>query len=63
MPDSTIDLEGTWTTCKDDLFHDAGTVTWPGEYTAHSLWRNIAVPATETVHALLKLLDAGIAPR
>jgi hypothetical protein len=29
-PDSTMDLAGIWTTCKDDLFHDTGSVTWPG---------------------------------
>jgi hypothetical protein len=43
-PASTIDLAGAWTTCKDDLFHDTGSVTWPGDYEAKSLWRNIDVP-------------------
>jgi hypothetical protein len=46
-PDSSIDLAGVWTTCKDDLFHDTGTVTWPGSYEAHSLWRTINVPVAD----------------
>jgi hypothetical protein len=46
-PETTIDLAGIWTTCQNDLFHDTGSVTWPGEYTAHSLWRTVTVPREE----------------
>jgi hypothetical protein len=43
-PVTTVDLAGAWTTCKDDVFHDTGTVNWPGAYEARSLWRTINVP-------------------
>jgi hypothetical protein len=57
-PDSTLDLAGTWTICKDDLFHDTGTVTLPGDYIAHSLWRTIAVPAVNSGKTVMLSVEA-----
>ena len=57
-PLTTIDLAGTWTTCKDDIFHDTGTVTWPGDYAAHSLWRTVAIPASAAGKTVMFSMDA-----
>ena len=57
-PAATIDLAGTWTACKDDLFHDTGTVTWPGPYEAHSLWRTITVPQADAGKTVMLVQDA-----
>ena len=57
-PQATVDLAGTWTTCQDDLFHDTGTVEWPGPYTAHSLWRTIAVSKDYEGKTVMLSMDA-----
>ena len=57
-PDSTIDLRGSWTACKTDLFHDTGMVTWPGPYEANSLWRNISVPKDDAGKTVMLSLEA-----
>ena len=57
-PETTIALAGTWTTCQDDIFHDTGTVTWPGDYVAHSLWRTIAVPGQDAGKTVMLSLQA-----
>jgi hypothetical protein len=56
-PVSTIDLAGSWTLCHDDLFHDTGTVTVPGPYEAHSLWRTINVPADAAGKTIMLVED------
>jgi hypothetical protein len=57
-PVTTIDLAGAWTTCKDDLFHDTGTVTLPGPYESHSLWRTINVPQADAGKTVMLVEDA-----
>jgi hypothetical protein len=57
-PVGTVDLAGVWTTCKDDIFHDTGTVTWPGAYAAHSLWRTINVPKEDEGGTVMLTMQA-----
>jgi hypothetical protein len=57
-PVSTVDLAGAWTTCKDDIFHDTGTVNWPGAYEAHSLWRTINVPKEDDGKTVMLMMQA-----
>lgn len=57
-PSATIDLAGAWTTCKDGLFLDTGTVTLPGSYEAHSLWRTINVPQNDAAKTVMLVEDA-----
>jgi hypothetical protein len=57
-PVSSVDLAGPWTICKDDVFHDTGTVTLPGPYEAHSLWRTINVPAEDAGKTVMLVQDA-----
>jgi hypothetical protein len=57
-PAATIDLAGTWTICKDDLFHDAGTIAFPGPYEAHSLWRTINVPQDDAGKTVMLVQDS-----
>ena len=58
-PQGTIDLAGAWTTCKDDFFHDTGTVTLPGPYAAKSMWRTINVPKDYEGKTVMLMQDAG----
>ena len=57
-PQATLDLAGQWTTCKDDLFHDTGSVNWPGDYVAQSLWRTIAVPPGNAGKTVMLSMEA-----
>jgi hypothetical protein len=57
-PQSTVDLAGAWTTGKDDIFHDTGTVNWPGAYEAHSLWRMIDVPKENEGRTVMLSMEA-----
>lgn len=57
-PADTLDLAGPWTTCKDDLFHDTGTVTLPGPYEARSLWRTIQLPQADAGKTVMLVEDA-----
>lgn len=56
-PVSTIDLAGQWTTCKDDLFHDTGSVPLPGPYEAHSLWRTVNLPTAVSGKTIMLVQD------
>ena len=58
-PQATIDLGGTWTTCKDDFFRDTGSVTWPGDYTARSLWRVVAIPKENEGKTVMLSVEAS----
>ena len=57
QPDSTIDLAGPWTLCKDDLFHDTGTVTLPSHFESKSVWRTISVPKEKEGKNVMLMLD------
>jgi hypothetical protein len=57
-PQVTLDLAGPWTICKDDLFHDTGTVSWPGPYEAQSLWRTIRVPRENEGKTVMLMMEA-----